>query len=138
MTKELKNKILNNSISLDSLCIFSFAYKKEKALELIEVFRKNNIAILGGDVLFYNKNRYKFYGTDNWYINKNISILESGNRQSYIEKSCDVAKKYIENYKEIEIETVYTFTTSIPSYEWKENFYDLFPTIKSLNNFEIK
>lgn len=135
MTKELKNEIVENSISLDSLCVFSFAYKKEKALELIEVFRRNNVAILGGDVLFYNKDRYKFYGTDNWSIDKNMLILESENYGLYVDESCNIAKKYIENYKESDTETVYTFTTNISAIKWKENFYDQFPNVKSINNY---
>ena len=86
---------MENYYSLRHLGINAYAFPKKQVLNIISKFLKNNVPILGGDVYCLNKgiitNSY-----DNWYCN-----LETGESQKHFaERSCYIAKQYIENYPE--------------------------------------
>ncbi len=135
MKEELKNKILENAISLDTSYFYNFGYKKLDALKMIEVFRDYDIVIVGGSVHYKNGDIYKPLGEDNWSITKEMSKLKDENNSLLVNKSIELAKEKIEKYNESNKVIVYSFVTNIPKDIWNSEFYEMFPTIKSLNNF---
>lgn len=66
--------------------------KINDALKAIELLRSEKTAILGGDVLSDEMGSL-VYTYENWYCNKKSDEDQS----SYINRSCDFAKKYISN-----------------------------------------
>ncbi|MBF1466831.1 MAG: hypothetical protein HXN67_06595 [Prevotella pallens] len=84
--------------SLMELRIDAYAFPKQQALIIISKLKEKYVPILGGDVYCLN-NRLITDSYDSWYCN-----LEAGEtQQHFVERSCLVAKKYIENYPENDI-----------------------------------
>ena len=80
------------------LRIDAYAFPKQQALIIISKLKEKYVPILGGDVYCLN-NRLITDSYDSWYCN-----LEAGEtQQHFVERSCLVAKKYIENYPENDI-----------------------------------
>ena len=90
---QLPDKFLQNSISLAHMRISDIAFEKENIPEILEYLIKNNIAILGGDVLDKKSGEY-WYNYDNWFLNKSPS--ESW--EKYVLNSIEHTRKYINNY----------------------------------------
>ena len=107
---------MENYNSLRNLGINAYGFPKKQALNIISKFLKNNVPILGGDVYCLNKgiitNSY-----DNWYCN-----LETGESQKHFaERSCYIAKQYIENYPENNnIENIFSIVTEANILEYIE------------------
>lgn len=107
---------MENYYSLRHLGINAYAFPKKQALNIISKLLKNNVPILGGDVYCLNKgiitNSY-----DNWYCN-----LETGESQKrFAERSCYIAKQYIENYPENNnIENIFSIVTEANVLEYIE------------------
>lgn len=80
----------NNGISLSPIGINNWAMNKEKALFVLDYFRKINVPILGGDVFALIGNEISIT-YDNWYINPDGS-------EEFIQKSIIYAEQYIVNY----------------------------------------
>ena len=82
---------IENSIDLQCIGVYEFAWRYIFAVEIIKVLNDNNYIILGGDVYrIDDKNRRIFSTEDGWYFNKT-------NKNDVIE-SCGKAITYIENY----------------------------------------
>lgn len=85
--------ILNKGISLERQNINEYAFSKENVLKIIRQLEQINIGIAGGDV--YKRKKKFFIPTyDNWQCD--IQAGETENE--YVQRSCDVALKYIANY----------------------------------------
>ena len=85
---DIPEQLKGKEICLSSIGLSEVAWKYEDALALIEYCEKNNIFILGGDVLAKDGDKYH-HNYDNWYLNK-----DQGNYKDSIIKT----KQYITNY----------------------------------------
>lgn len=98
------------------LGIDAYAFPKQQALNIISKLKKNYVPILGGDVYCLN-NGLIIDSYDSWYCN-----LEAGEtQQNFVERSCFVAKKYIENYPENDIvKKLFSIVTETDILEYME------------------
>jgi len=93
MNNRIKDKILENSVSLENFGLNDLVWKKEDAKNLITSLMNDAIGILGGDV-------YKIYSDkveplyDNWSCEPN----DSETRTEYFLRSKQKALEYITNY----------------------------------------
>ncbi len=124
MNQDIKKIILKNSISLNNIGSFNFAYKKNDALLLINELKKLNIAIIGGDVLYKSGDRYQYSYGDNWSVSKNSDMKI----QSNIDASYDQSIIYILGYEtsKIQNDTDIVFELTLKIANWKELFGDMF------------
>ena len=98
------------------LRIDAYAFPKQQALIIISKLKEKYVPILGGDVYCLN-NRLITDSYDSWYCN-----LEAGEtQQHFVERSCLVAKKYIENYPENDIvKKLFSIVTEIDIFKYIE------------------
>jgi hypothetical protein len=82
--EELKGK----EIDLSSIGLSEVALKYKDALVLIDHCERNEIFILGGDVLAWESGEYR-HNYDNWYLN-----TDQGSFKDSVKKT----KEYITNY----------------------------------------
>lgn len=69
---------------------FEIGFMYPKILDVVELYKKNNIPILGGDV--YIKKDEVYHSTyDNWYVNKE--------EKDYLNISIEHTLNYINSYK---------------------------------------
>lgn len=93
MKQEIKEKITQNSISLEEYGLNDLAWSKEDATNLINSIMKDRIGILGGDVYKLTSNRLEpLY--DNWACEPSAAESE----EEYYLRSKSEALKYIENH----------------------------------------
>ena len=102
--------------SLMELGIDAYAFPKQQALIIISKLKEKYVPILGGDVYCLN-NRLITDSYDSWSCN-----LEAGEtQQHFVERSCLVAKKYIENYPENDIvKKLFSIVTEIDIFKYIE------------------
>lgn len=82
--------------SLIEIGINGNAYLRNDAIKIVSFARQNVIPILGGDVYCKSKSGNKIRMTyDNWYCNRE----QNESLRDYVMRSCDVAEKFIINYK---------------------------------------
>lgn len=87
----IPQSIINKGIFLKELGVFEYAWIFDDIKNIIEIFDKKKIPILGGDVYkMVNGNICKTY--DSWYINKS-------NECDFYIKSYEKAISYISNYE---------------------------------------
>lgn len=79
--------------SLKDIGINENAYTKEYAIKLIMQLKKKQIPILGGDVYILENTKIS-RTIDNWYCNR----IEQEAPLNYVERSYQIALKYIESY----------------------------------------
>lgn len=87
--------------SLEFAGISGFGLERHFALELINLLRERNIAILGGDVYRIESNRIE-PTYDNWYLDKEVGVDDSW----YIQKSLAKAELFIRDYNDPENGTI--------------------------------
>ncbi len=102
--KEIVNFIRNKSIDLASIHVDNFAFLKQDALKLLDIFKANRILLYGGDFLEKENNQIK-YNYINWATNEkdiiyNIEyarkfILKHAKEDMYIEFVTDLDLKEI-------------------------------------------
>ena len=92
MDEKLYN-ILKLGCSLHDVGVSNWAFTKGEALHVLELFLREGIAILGGDVYIkYNEIFEPNY--DSWFCDKNDSESEKDFLLRSIEKSISYIKKY--------------------------------------------
>lgn len=117
LIRQIKDKILNNAISLTQLGINDLAWEKKDALRLIETLMQDEIAILGGDV--YKVEGKKITPTyDSWYCDR----VPSEKPEKYNTRSKLKALDYIKNYPEKEQKILFSlvFSEYVDPYEQEE------------------
>lgn len=77
-----------------------FAFRREHALQALQLLKDRPIAILGGDVLRVIQNRPE-YVYDNWHCD----IGESESVNEYFKRTWKTAMDYVKKYPEAEGET---------------------------------
>ena len=92
---ECKKLFESRGISLQDIGVNNFALDKTSTLEYFQKLFKEHVAILGGDVYLLKDGKLKLT-YDNWYCNRG----ESESMESYVARSIDEAKTYIENYSD--------------------------------------
>lgn len=125
MNNDLKSIILNNSISLNKIGSFNFAYAKDDALILISKLFNLGIPIIGGDILYFNETSYMYSGTENWSIDQR----ERESKEAYRDRSYLEAIKYISSFNLPENDSrkyVFEIVLDIPNEQRKEMFGDIF------------
>ena len=93
----MNNKIestLHLGVSLHSQGTDNWALTKELALEVLEICRDCNYAVLGGDVYRKLSDHYKM-SYDNWFSTK----MAGESIADYISRSQLESKEYVENYQ---------------------------------------
>lgn len=91
--KEIPDNLFNKSKSLTSLGVYSVCWSYADAIEVINFLYENNFAILGGDVISFSENKFK-YTYDNWSVDR--KKLETD--KMYLERSKNESLNYIEDY----------------------------------------
>jgi hypothetical protein len=129
MNKEEKAKIYLKSKGYDLRKLLGFDLNnpdtvvckglvKQEAIEAIEYFQQEKIAILGGDVYCIDKNGKIELTYDNWYCDK----MQGENYTEYCERSAKTAKDYIDKYKNNLFKTgIYIFNLVLDSLSCPEN-----------------
>lgn len=123
MNTTLKEIILTNAISLNSIGSFNFAYSKEDALVLAARLFVLGVPVLGGEVLFSDTvQRFKFDGA--WGVNRE----QNDSDEDYLKKTYLDTVIYISNFDISSEDKKYVFqvTSDIPADDWKEMFGDIF------------
>jgi hypothetical protein len=93
INNDIKQKILENAVSLERFHINDITYQKEDAKKLIKLLIKDDIGILGGSVYKIDSMRLiPLY--DNWACNPN----EQETAQEYYMRSKETAFNYIDKY----------------------------------------
>lgn len=92
INKEIREKIIKNSISLEKYGINNLAWNQVDAQQLIHLINKDKIGIFGGDV-------YKLTSTleslsDNW----SCEPTESESEEEFSSRSKEESLKYIKSY----------------------------------------
>ena len=93
MKHEIKEKIIEKSISLEKYGVNDLAWRREDAKNLIISIMSDEIGILGGNVCKFVSSRLEFL-CDNWFSEKK---KEESNEQYYLRSKVE-SLKYIENY----------------------------------------
>lgn len=89
--KDLPPDILGRGYSLAHLGIGEMAWKRDEIVSIIQILRKNNIPVLGGDVYKILNGKIEIT-YDNWYMN------DDGN-SDFAERSLNKVVSYIEEYE---------------------------------------
>lgn len=84
---------MTNYIDLSNWRINEIAYPQEEALKVLSTIKQECIPVLGGDVLTII-NGIPTYTYDGWSCNRN----ENETLKDYVERSYNVAYKYISQY----------------------------------------
>lgn len=93
MQNNIKEKILESAISLESFGMYELAWTQDKAIKLIETIMHDEIGILGGDV--YNIIDGKPKPTyDNWYCEP----MSGESNSDFFLRSKIESLKYINEY----------------------------------------
>ncbi len=93
LKQEIKEKILQNAVSLKEYVINDLAWKREDAKSLIQEIITDKIGILGGDIYKLSHNRLKPL-SDNWTCEPN----ETESEEECYFRSKSESLKYIEEY----------------------------------------
>lgn len=93
LKKEIKEKIMQNSISLEEFGLDDLAWSKKDATNLINSIMKDRIGVLGGDVYELRINHLKSL-YDNWACEPS----EEESEEEYYLRSKFETLKYIKNY----------------------------------------
>lgn len=89
----IPSSLLVRAHPLSSLGLHELAWLRDDALQLIEVARRERMAILGGDVYSHCQEGYSpMY--DNWYCDRREEEAVS----DFCARSCVRAKEYVQNY----------------------------------------
>lgn len=99
MYKDIINKIateanISKCFSLEEIGIDNYAFPYQQAILLVDVLRQSNVSILGGDV-YLKRGSSIDISYDNWYCDKKEDEQDS----VFVNRSCDVAKTFIKEYK---------------------------------------
>lgn len=100
----IPEKFRSSAISLETMGVNDVAWPRTIALSIVNILQRNNIAILGGDVLVKEKEQLK-HTYDNWYSNRKT-------REPWIDfvvRSHDETVKYLRKYNDPENGT-YAYT----------------------------
>jgi len=89
----VKNYIVTNGVSLESVGVNNYALSKTSALHLLDILAEQKVAVLGGDV-YISKNNQLSLTYDNWYSDKDSSESD----ESFCIRSIAETEKYIKNY----------------------------------------
>jgi hypothetical protein len=96
MNREYGDFVISKGTYLkDKMGVNEWAFKRMDALDLVEIMKKFNMAILGGDVIRESNGKFE-YAKDNWSNNRNID--ES--TDEFIKRSLQLSENYIKNYSE--------------------------------------
>ncbi len=90
---EIKEKIIQKSISLEKYGLNDLAWSKEDAKNLVESIMKDRIGILGGDVYKLEANRIEPLD-DNWACEPG----QTESQEEFYMRSKVESLNYIENY----------------------------------------
>lgn len=82
-------------ISLQNIGVSDIAWLRSDALELLKAFENSSVAVLGGDVLKKEKDKYK-YNYDNW----SSDIRPGEDWQAFAGRSRKETQAYIEDYRD--------------------------------------
>ena len=94
MEKKLPKEFEEKRISLSSLNVGGFAWKREDLISFFEDPRSNEFAILGGDVLSYKNGKLSFT-YDNWAAPERPRTEPFS---SFCQRTKDTALQYIRSY----------------------------------------
>lgn len=93
LKQEVKEKITQNSLSLEKYGLNDLAWTKKDAQTLIQEIMKDHIGILGGDVYKLNRDRLEpLY--DNW----SCEPMDTETEEKYYLRSKIESLNYIERY----------------------------------------
>ena len=93
LKQEIKEKIIQKSISLEEYGLNDLAWSKEDAKKLLNEIMKDKIGILGGDVYRLTPTRLEPL-PDSW----SCEPMENEPEEHYYFRSKSESLKYIENY----------------------------------------
>ena len=85
---------ISKCFSLEEIGIDNYAFPYQQAILLVDVLRQSNVSILGGDV-YLKRGSSIDISYDNWYCDKKEDEQDS----VFVNRSCDVAKTFIKEYK---------------------------------------
>lgn len=89
--KNIPQDIVKCAISLEIIGINEYAWKKNEIIKILEILRKERIAVLGGDVYRIVDNKIEFT-YDSWYLNNDGDL-------DFVERSLDKAFSYVQEYE---------------------------------------
>jgi hypothetical protein len=93
--KYLPADLLDHAISFEKTGIYEYSWGWQDAIKVIDVLIQKGIFILGGDVYHFVDDKYK-PTYDNWYVDPSNLIVDN----EELQKSGDIAKKFINSYVE--------------------------------------
>ena len=86
--------ILSRGLSLHESGVNNWALKKDEVFAALEEFERIGIPVLGGDVYELDHGK-PISNYDNWYCDPNTGEA----RHSFVQRSIDRARKYINAYR---------------------------------------
>ena len=93
LKQEIKEKIIQKSLTLEKYGLNDLAWGKEDAKDLIQALMKDHIGILGGDVY-----RLKLDRLEPVYDNWSCEPMKAESEEEYYARSKAESLNYIENY----------------------------------------
>jgi hypothetical protein len=98
MEKNFPQEYQDKKITLESLKVGGFAWKREYILKFLQDPNTREFAVLGGDVLSYTNGKLA-YTYDNWSAPERPRTEPF---ESFCQRTRDEALKYIRNYPEVD------------------------------------
>ncbi len=93
--EEFDSLLTRSGVSLASLGIRDIGLSRSNGLEAVELLRRANLPILGGDVYFRRGDRIEVaYG--NWYVDPEASE----DHETYLRRSWDKAETFLKSFPE--------------------------------------